>query len=120
MRQIQQGDVIFKTATIPYGLQRVLDPIVQHGEHTGHSHRLQMLKHEGSRTYTTGDAPEIPCSQWEMFKDKQTGTRYLKVLEPTDLTHEEHNTIILPPGEYEIGIVQEYDHFAEEARQVQD
>lgn len=112
MKQYQQGDVIFKTKRIPtMDLEKVTDPIVQYGEHTGHKHALQ-FRHEAQR--------DTACAQWEMFKDKNSGTRYLKVSEPTDLSHEEHNTITIPPGEYEIGIVQEYDHFAEEARQVQD
>ncbi len=113
MKQIQQGDVYFKTIKIPkVELEGISDPIVQHGEATGHAHRL-MFRHGDS-------AGQVSCKQWEMFKDKNTGTRYLKVLEPTDLTHEEHNKITLPPGEYEIGIVREYDHFLEEARQVAD
>ena len=36
------------------------------------------------------------------------------------VTHEEHNAITIKKGDYEIGIVQEYDHFAEEARNVAD
>lgn len=108
----QQGDVVFKSTIIPKNLhEKITNPIVQHGEHTGHKHQLQ-FRHEDKRT-------NGQCNQWEMFKDNN-GERYLKVNEPTDLTHEEHKTITLPPGEYEIAIVQEYDHFLEEARQVQD
>lgn len=114
MIQLQQGDVILKTTTIPKGeYEKITDPILQHGEATGHAHRLNMFRHDSARTTGT-------CEQWEVLKDKHSPTRYLKVLEPTDLTHEEHNKITIPPGEYEIGIVQEYDHFAEEARQVVD
>lgn len=112
MKQFQQGDVVLQTIKIPKkDYEIITDPIVQHGEHTGHKHALQ-FRHEDKRV-------DGQCNQWEMFKEAN-GTRYLKVNEPTDLTHEEHKTITLPPGEYQIRIVQEYDHFLEEARQVQD
>ena len=111
---IQQGDVLFKSTTIPNADYEVIkDPIVQHGEATGHKHML-MFRHDDMRTAA---APDV---SWEILKNKVTGVRFLKVTEPTDLTHEEHNKITIPPGEYEIAIVREYDHFAEEARQVVD
>jgi hypothetical protein len=36
------------------------------------------------------------------------------------LRHQEHDEIKLPKGNFRIGIVQEYDHFEEEARRVAD
>ena len=48
------------------------------------------------------------------------GTRYVRVETETPLRHEEHKEILLPPGEYRVGFVQEYDHLAEEARAVID
>lgn len=36
------------------------------------------------------------------------------------VVHEEHKEIVLPPGKFEVGRVQEYDHFTEEAKNVQD
>lgn len=36
------------------------------------------------------------------------------------VTHQEHNEVTLPPGKYRSGIVQEYDHLEEEARNVAD
>jgi hypothetical protein len=38
----------------------------------------------------------------------------------TPVTHQEHNTVLVPPGLYDRSIVQEYDHFSEEAREVVD
>jgi len=38
----------------------------------------------------------------------------------SDVTHQEHGTITLPPGQYDRSIVQEYDHAQEEAREVID
>jgi hypothetical protein len=37
-----------------------------------------------------------------------------------EVTHQEHLPVVIPPGTYERSIVQEYDHFAEEARPVVD
>ena len=51
----------------------------------------------------------------------ETGsTKYLAVKEPVKVTHEEHGVIDLPVGTYRVRKVREYDHFAEEAREVQD
>ena len=36
------------------------------------------------------------------------------------VVHEEHGTIDLPIGAWEVGRVREYDHFAEDARVVRD
>lgn len=101
MKQYQQGDVVLHTVAIPETAKKkeLKNGIVQHGEATGHAHKL------------TGN--------FEYFETPQK-TRHLRLLEPVALTHEEHNKIIIPPGEYRIGIVTEYDHFDEEARQVVD
>ena len=48
-------------------------------------------------------------------------TLYLNVKNSSaDVVHEEHKPITINPGFYEIGIVKEYDHFAEESKKVQD
>lgn len=113
---IQQGDVLLHRQEIPAGFfEKIVSGIVQEGEHTGHAHRLQMFTHEGNKA-----SGGVSNPKWELLLDKETKTKYLNVFEPTALSHEEHHTITIPPGEYRIGIVQEYDHFAEEARQVLD
>lgn len=48
------------------------------------------------------------------------GTMVLDAPEGSTVTHEEHKPLVLPPGEYNRHIVLEYDHFAEEAREVRD
>lgn len=116
---LQQGDVLFhRVATIPKAnVKRVHDPVVQHGEHTGHAHRLAFRHGEKMGSA----AMDAHATNWEIVVDKTTGERFLSVKkEPVALSHEEHKTISIPPGNYRIGIVQEYDHFAEEARQVMD
>jgi hypothetical protein len=97
---LQQGDVLIKKVnSIPAGT-KLPHLILAQGEATGHCH-----------TITEGEAEIIEIGErW-----------YLRVLsEEAILTHQEHRQIIIPQGEYEIGIVQEYDHFAEEARKVRD
>lgn len=44
----------------------------------------------------------------------------LEVPHGAEVTHQEHAPIMVPPGTYERSIVQEFDHFAEEARNVAD
>lgn len=97
---LQQGDVLIKSATIPASGKKLDHVTLAVGEATGHHH-----------TITEGEAEIIDSGQkW-----------YLRVLsEEAILTHQEHKAIIIPRGEYEIGIVREYDHFAEEARRVMD
>jgi hypothetical protein len=63
------------------------DIILAHGEVTGHAHRI---KDTQARTFTID------------------GRRYLITDRPTDVTHEEHATITLPQGRYEVRIQREY------------
>lgn len=101
MKLSQQGDVLLFSGKIPAGaeINEAFDGIVQHGEATGHKHQLHG---DGFRLYTKGDK------------------RYLRIVKPTALRHEEHREIMLAPGDYRIGIVREYSHFDEEAREVVD
>ena len=70
------------------------------GEKTGHCH-----------TITDGEATLY----------EQDGVLYLHVeSDKATLTHQEHKPIEIPCGDYEIGIIKEYDHFLEESRNVQD
>lgn len=112
MTVFQQGDVVFITTKIPKTkLTTITDPVIQHGEATGHAHRVVMFKHDDRRS----------SPNWQISIDEDSKLRYLKVTdEPIHIDHEEHNRVSLPPGEYEIRIVREYDHFLEEAREVVD
>ena len=95
----QQGDVILIKVSGIKG-KKLNHLTLTYGEATGHHH-----------TITKGDA--------ELYEHE--GTLFLKVDSDTaELTHQEHNTIVLPKGDYEVKRVREYDHFSEEARRVQD
>lgn len=95
----QQGDVLIKKCKEVRG--KKLDHLtLAKGEATGHHH-----------TITEGEA--------ELYEHE--GVLFLKVKsENATLTHQEHHPITIPTGDYQIGIVKEYDHFAEEARSVVD
>lgn len=93
--QIQQGDIILFIEKIPSGkLERLDTAIIEHGEQTGHCHRLN-------------------SDDFEHYQDPKTKTRYLRLVKPTKLSHEEHNPIVLPPGDYRIGRVREKDFFSD-------
>ena len=101
MSYFQQGDVLaFNVDDVPGDAKKMDSLILAEGEATGHKHQV-----------TQGLA--------ELF---ETGsTKYLKVLsDEATITHEEHKPITLPKGTYRIGVVKEFDHFTEEARQVRD
>lgn len=96
---IQQGDVLIKKVLEIKG-KKLNHLTLAKGEATGHHH-----------TITEGDA--------EIYEHE--GTLFLKVnSEKATLSHQEHHTIEIPQGEYEIGIVKEYDHWKEEAKNVSD
>jgi len=83
--------------------------IIGHSE-TGHHHVLERTS--GATVTVLDRAPE--------------GMRILHAIldEPNKLIHERghdtHETIALPPGEYEFRIAREFDHYAELARQSAD
>lgn len=104
---IVQGDVFLTEAEIPEGAKRVDHHVLAEGEATGHHHRVstEFIKHA--------------------MLLEHNKTLYLKVegipgIEGISVVHEEHKPIIVPEGEWKVGIVREYDPFEQEARQVRD
>lgn len=99
---LQQGDVLIRSvSTIPFGRlveRRERGYVLAEGEATGHAHTIE----EEIRMVEAGGILYIGCATDVIVK------------------HEEHDAITVPAGNYQIGIVQEYDHFAEEARNVAD
>lgn len=100
---IQQGDICIEKARIPATARAAGTDVLAKGEATGHAHRLCV--------------PE--ATEAELLRD---GERiFLRVLcGAVAVVHEEHRTVTVSPGEYEVSRVLEYDHFAEEARAVVD
>lgn len=106
-QQIQQGDVTVEyVKAFPRGGKAVTAAargfVVAEGEHTGHAHVMEAI-----------DGLELR---------EVDGVLYARIPEGAEvsLRHEEHHPVTLPPGVVKFGRVQEYDHFAEEARQVED
>lgn len=97
----QQGDCLIKPVPeIPAEAKEVKERVLVEGEHTGHAHRV--ARNAAAAVLIAG------------------AMRYLRVDADTPIEHEEHKTIILPPGTYQIDQVREYSHFDEEARYVRD
>ena len=109
MKVFQHGDVIIKQASdgmIQHlkdrGLDRLhqkTDGILAGGETTGHAHRVE------------GDVELYEMGEKILMRVLSGNAR---------VVHEEHTLQEIPPGDYEVDIVQEYDPFKEEARRVAD
>jgi len=101
MKTWQQGDVLGRAiGALPKKLKKKENTVVALGEATGHKH-------------------EVVGAGVECYEDEK-GNIFISAPQGGRIQHEEHHAIELPPGNYSIGIVQEYDHFAEEARRVAD
>ena len=95
----QQGDVIVEKTNQIKG-KKLDHSILASGEVTGHHHQI-----------TEGEV--------ELYDHE--GTLFLRVnSESAILTHQEHKPITLPKGDFIVRRVREYDHFAEETKQVRD
>jgi len=68
----------------------------------------------------TGHFHEAVGDNVELYDLGNSDVLVLQAPKGADVTHQEHNTITLPPGSYDRSIVREYDHAAEEARNVVD
>lgn len=101
----QQGDVLIEAVdSVPADAKIVPAKdrgfVLAEGEVTGHAHVIDKV----------ADIEFV----------EKGGMFYLKVKKPATVRHEEHKPITIPPGNYRVRGVREYDHFAEEARRVID
>lgn len=108
--KIQQGDVLVESAVIPASVKPLTHRVLREGEHTGHKHVAVL------------DESQVEAgAEVALFIDEATQTLYMRVAGgEVRIVHEEHNQVTVPPGEYRIGAVREYDYDAEEARFVAD
>lgn len=96
----QQGNVTIKPVPkIPHRATPASHRVLAEGRATGHRHvaeadDVRLFLHEG-----------------DLFMRAPTGTT---------VAHRQHHVLQIPPGEYVIGIVREYDHFAGEADDLSD
>lgn len=92
-RQFRQGDVLLEpVGVIPDGLTVVAKVegkvILAYGEATGHHHAIE--------------DPQV-----ELYTDKE-GNLWLHTGEDVYLTHQEHDTVTIPPGGYRVVKQKEY------------
>ncbi|NEQ23064.1 MAG: hypothetical protein F6K28_28705 [Microcoleus sp. SIO2G3] len=88
MQPFRQGDVILLPVEQTQGA-KLSHLTLAEGEVTGHKHRI---------------------SEGEAQLYQQNGTLYLRVLSETALlTHEEHNAIAIPQGNWMVRIQREYE-----------
>ena len=103
---LRQGDVLVVAVdSIPDNATEIkrnaLGVVLAEGEVTGHAHR-------------------IPSRHATLYRS-ESDARFLRVMGPAPvaLNHEEHSTVKIPPGSYQIRIHQEYQP-GELPRQVAD
>ena len=106
MIQFRQGDVfVQKIDNLPPDLVKAKESkervVLQYGEVTGHAHAIhntkgvQALLERGAET--------------TLVRGMEAGRKgFLKVLEQSNLTHEEHGAIVLEPGNYQITRQRQY------------
>ena len=98
MKLIRQGDVLLKEVKEIKGQkQKQKDVVLAEGEVTGHKHTLM---------------GQVLVSEFE-------GNKYVELTEDSVLTHQEHDTLEIPKGKYQIILQREVDLLGE-IRQVMD
>jgi hypothetical protein len=91
VKMYRQGDILLKKIeTIPVGVQPSNDDVILRGEATGHAHRIV-----NGTIFTRSRFPTE-----EMYVEAKVGAA---------LIHEEHSTIPIEPGFYEVIRQREYD-----------
>jgi len=97
MKWIRHGDVILEKIDKTIGkMNRKNEEILARGEVTGHMHKL------------SGD-----------FYVSETMPMQIEVIGHTELSHDEHDTIVIPEGKYRV-IMQRESDLVGEIRQVMD
>lgn len=84
---IRQGDLLFVRGTVPAEAQEIADGVLARGEATGHTHRVR-----------PGAAVALLAA----------GMAYVRAIQEAYVDHEEHATVILPPGEWAVHRQREY------------
>ena len=83
MKQFRQGDIYFEEVeSIPEDAKVQTDGIIARGEVTGHTHRVQN--------------PSMGAIMMA------ASVMYLNAIKTMSIVHEEHNTIDLPPGNWQV------------------
>lgn len=97
---VRQGDVLVMSlageipkdaVAVPHGIKGRI--VLAYGESTGHHHSIAVLDREA-----------------ELLAAPSTTDRFLRIMASSgvELTHQEHATIALPPGDYVVRTQREY------------
>lgn len=97
-KMYRHGDLLIMQVEQVKG-KHVKGNILEEGEATGHYHRA------------TGNAVTVTV---------QDDTKYISAPNGAVLTHDEHDTITLPPGRYSVWRQREFNPYEEAIRYVQD
>lgn len=106
---IRQGDVLLvPVSALPAGMTPVpLDKgriVLAYGEVTGHAHAIQIERPEAAAEIAEAAIARAKAKLWRA----PSGDRYLEVIEPVDLRHEEHTAHSLAVGFYKLPTQVEY------------
>jgi len=108
----QHGDVLLKRIDkLPCDVKKKKGNTLALGESTGHHHSLVKVGSSHQQLETVSGLS---------FYEDVDGNSYVDIDIPLDLKHQEHKTITVDPGIYEIDIVREFDYEANEVRRVVD
>jgi len=110
---IRHGDVDIRPGLIPSSAKKTDTKTLAYGEVTGHHHSFaksaQVLVFEPTNNDTVQVGNEaIPVQ------------KYLRVKQDSVLSHQEHNPLTIPKGDYVILQERTYDPFKEEIKKVID
>jgi len=96
---------------IPKEAKPIASNILAYGEATGHNHSIK-----GKAQVLQLEKP----IQVEIAGETTQVEKFLHVEEQSVLTHQEHDDVIVEPGDYIIPIEREYDPFEQQIKKVMD
>jgi hypothetical protein len=112
----RHGDVLLKEVD-PFKHKRLKEiekgdrVVIAEGEATGHMHALEFHRKSDNEVLQS-KTPKYPIR----FLTLDDG-RFVQVLRDVVLTHQEHKTLQIPKGFYEITIEREYDYLEADLRE---
>jgi hypothetical protein len=101
--QVRQGDVFIMAVQTIKGTKQPKDnnkTVLAYGEVTGHSHAI--------------------ADKSELYADETRKFLEVCLAQGAALKHEEHSTITLPKGTYEVRIQKQWDYMKQLSQQVRD
>ena len=107
MKIYRHGDILLKEIeNLPKNLKPLNHGILAEGEFTGHKHELKPVK--------VATKPSF-----QIYQDEK-GETYVEILEPSEITHQEHKTLRIEKGIYYIQHEREYNPFEKKIEEVRD